>query len=576
MDKQNIISQLSDIHQRLLEKEDFVDTIQRLELMKINRLINYLLYAITEYDPDDKLILQLLIRILQNIFNNSSEISPVTDEDYDKLYELNRQFNNEEIVGSSFNKSNKIISSHKYPDLRGTLDKVHFIRIKDKGKDKRRSIEDFINTVENKIGRSLTKDESFAYLFPKWDGISCIFECDENGNTDKALSRGDTDINEAVDWTKLFKGSNFKYVFGNDINRLFGLKTEIVMSRSNYKLICEKEGDLKSPRSAVSSILTSLTGDTSNLPYLTIIPLQTQEFETKSIYTPTIVYDEFPYSGGYLNNLDEIELRMLELRERIYTEMDIDTDGVVFRLADPYIQKLLGREDKINKYEFAYKFPPEQKKTIIKNVNFSVGLLGSVRPVAVIKPVTIKGNTITNISLGSIDRFEELDLRLGDEVIIKYDVIPYLSIDSTCRKGDGTKFTTPTKCIYCKEELVKDPILKCINEKCNCRIIGKILNYTSKMSISNMDVGTVTTLFENKLLRSIGDLYKLKDHKSDIVSLSGFGEKSFNNIIKGIDSRRDVYDYELLGSLGITDIGRKMFKRILNIYYIDELIDSST
>ena len=574
MNKPNIIAILGLIHQDLLEKENYLAAIEKLESLKIHKLINYLVYIVDEYDVEDKLILQLLIRILQNIFNNSSETSPVTNEDYDKLYELNRIHNGEEIVGSSFNKNNKIVSSHKYPDLRGTLDKAHFIRIKDKGKDKRKSIEDIKKSMENKIGRALTAKESEIYLFPKWDGVSEIFECDGDGNVEKALSRGDTDLNEAVDGTRLFKGTNFRYI-KNDYNNTheFGVKTEVVMSRDDYKEFCTTEGQFNNPRSAVTSIVTSLDFNKDYLKYLTIVPLQVQDFETKEIYIPKPVYSDFPFEIGNLNNLDEIKLGMKRIQDTVALKIGIDIDGVVIRLKDKNIQALLGREGKINKYEFAYKFPPEQKKTIIKDVKFSVGLLGSITPVAQIKPVIIKGNKISNISLGSMDRFEELGLRVGDEVIIKYDVIPYLLIDNTCIKSNGPKFIAPIKCTYCDENLIEDPILKCNNDECICRMIGKIINYTTKMSISNMDTGTVTSLFESGILRSIDDLYRLKNHKEEIIKLSGFGKKSFNNIVNGINSRRNVYDYEFLGSLGIPDIGRKIFKKILNIYYIDELID---
>lgn len=575
MDKGTILNRLHEIYNLARHTGDFEQVIEKLTgEVKINSLVSYYTNRVEEFDDYDKNIIDMIIRILQEVYNNSDLISPVSDEDYDKLYEINREINKEEIVGAG-NPRDKIISSHSYPDLRGTLDKVHFIKTSEKGKDKRKSLEEWIRGIENKLGRKLYEQEAKICMFPKWDGLSVVFECEADGSVNKALTRGDTTKNEAVELTPMFKEINLDYL--NDFNNgRFGVKTEIVMTQDNFKALKEKYGEFKSPRSAVSSILNSKELDKKYLRYLTIIPLQIQNYETKEIRIPEEVFNSFPYYESNLYDFKDIKEGIETLKQWVEKDYGIPIDGIVLRLMNKGVQKLLGREDNINKYEVAYKLPPEQKRTTLKDVEFSVGVLGAITPVAKIEPVKLKGNKISSISLGSVDRFESLDLREGDEVIIKYDVIPYLDKDETCKKGNGRKFETPKVCPFCKEPLMKDPVLKCVNINCESRMIGKIMNYVTKMSIPNISIGIITALFKNGYLKSIEDLYTLQKHKKNIVRLEGFGEKLFQKIIDGIESRKSVYDYQLLGSIGIPDVGEKIFKKVLTVYTLDELIEICT
>lgn len=575
MDKVTILAQLQEAYNLARHELNFETVNEILEgPIKINSLVNYYVNAVQEYQEEDKEIIEMIIRVLQEIYNNSGNtISPISDELYDKLYEINRDINHMEIVGATVgNVQDKVISAHKYPDLRGTLGKIHFILNEEKKPgEKRKSLEDWISSMINKLGGEIHENPEI-HIFPKWDGISGMFENDENGDTEKVLKRGDTGRNEAEEMTMLFKGSTNMKEHDPFNNGPFGVKTEIVMRRSDYERLCEKFGDFKSPRSAVSSIINSKEYDKRYLEFLTIVPLQVQSYKTKEIAIPQSTYNDFPYRTSKLFDFDDIRKCFDELEKEVKKEFGIDIDGMVIRLVNPHLQKALGRDEAINNYEVAYKLPPEQKRTILKDVEMSVGILGTVTPVAKIEPVKMKGNTISNISLGSIDRFESLGLKRGDEVIIKYDVIPYLEFDETCKRGDGELFVTPTKCPYCEKDLVKSPVLRCINDYCDSRMIGKLMNYVTKMSIPNISIGIITTFFKEDILTNIQDLYTLEDNKRKIVDMSGFGPKSYNKIIDGIKSRMEVYDYELLGSLGIPDIGRKMFKKILAVYTIDELI----
>jgi DNA ligase (NAD+) len=148
-----------------------------------------------------------------------------------------------------------------------------------------------------------------------------------------------------------------------------------------------------------------------------------------------------------------------------------------------------------------------------------------------------------------------------------------MDLDHTCKINEtGKRFYVPTHCKHCGSLLIEDPLLKCVNEECPSRIIGNVVNYINKMRIENLNIETVSTLFDQGIITGIESLYKLEEHKSKIVSLPGFGEKSYENMIDGINKRKVVFDYELLGSLGIQSIGVRMFKKILSVMDLETLL----
>ena len=572
MNKSTIIPVLTQIYSEMSEHNDYRSLSTLTDVVKINNLVHYYINYEKSFDSDDINIIGLIIKILQSIYNNTDYIPPITDEDYDTLYETFHDINESDIVGAE-NPKNKIIATHRYPDLRGTLDKTHFFTEKERGNDKRKSIEGWYNSIESKLNRKLTSIEEDITIFPKFDGVSIIFECNPDGTVQRVLTRGDTDLNEALDLTSLFGVLKFKPLHDWKDDE-FGVKTEMIMTQDNYEKLCKKYGKFNSRRSAVSSIINSIETIPDYLKYVTVVPLRMQNYRTKELIVHPDAYTIYPNLQNAISMFDNMKTQFTSIKEYVENIMHIPVDGVVLYINDKKIQSLLGRADgKINKYEVAYKFPPEEKKSILLSVEFCIGLLGTITPVAKIEPVKINNNTISSISLGSIDRFESLHLREGDEVIIKYDIIPYLYTNDECKKSTNDFIKVPTHCEYCNEKLIKDPVLKCVNTECTSRVIGKIVNFIDKMSLENISISTVTTLFKEGYLTKIEDLFNLEKYRKSIVQLDGFGDKSFSNIIKGINSRTKFYDYEILGAIGIPDIGRKIFKKILNIYYIDDLVD---
>lgn len=542
-----------------------------------NNVVETCMFLARKYDLNEteKQELEVLVKILQKIYNNSGLFTGVTDEIYDMLYEKYIKVFDRDEIGAPVDDKDKVY--HKYPELRGTLDKIHFIRNSDKGRgENRKSLEDWIVTVNNR--EPLYKYDTTIEMYIKWDGCSGIGECNPDGIYERWLSRGYTIDNTAKDLSKYLLPTGFnakEIVHDEHITKPFGVKHEIIITRDNFRKLLNIPGysHYKTMRSAVSGILNNDDTNIEVLKLLSAIPLQFMEEGDTIPRIPYGIMMSFPTRRCNLMDFEKVEQNIKELTEEA-DRLGYPMDGVVIRLLDKELQEKLGREDSINRFEVAYKLPPKEKKTILLDVDFSVGSLGAITPVAKVEPVNMEGPTIRSISLGSIDRLRSLHLRKLQEVMIKHDVIPYLYVNEDCRIDlSQDKIVIPHACPICGELLVEEPVLRCVNKECPSRVIGTIVNYLNKLNILNISEGTITKLVNAGLIKSIPDLYNIKNLKTIITEMAGFGELSFQVMIEDLERKKTIFDYELLGSIGIVGIGRKMFKRVLSEMTIDDLLN---
>lgn len=528
---------------------------------------------LTERDMDT---LEVVLQGLDFLYI-SGEVSPLRDTEYDALHVIYNEKTGKFITNKAeAGKSKKV--KHIYPQLKGTLKKVHYVADNDKKANAIKthiSLERWIRGCLEKLPYGRSYELSFYF---KFDGISVVFAL-RDGKVYSAITRGDADTGEGKDVTHNFKDLTFSgWAPGVGMPSEIGVKTEVVMPRKEFEKYSKKYRSdtrkLEDPRSAASGLVNADVLPKDMLQYLNIVELE------------YFINGKFVFPDTYLGEHRVKKIRVdkdfdMELIRKVISSMKeeidsygINCDGVVVRFTEDDVIKTLGRDEEksINRFEIAFKFPPEEKETTLENVEFQIGLLGTVSPVAKIAKVKMKGKTIKSISLGSIDRLKTMKLRLGDDVLIKYEIIPYID---KVRETEGN--TNPViepidTCPYCGRLLEEKPVLMCVNNECPSRIMGKINNFCVKMDIKNIGGSTIETLFNAGILRSIEDLYRLKERKSAIIELDGFGEKKFETMYKSIKKQSEVDASTLLGSLGIKSIGRKMFKKILNIYYFDVLM----
>ena len=553
----------------------------------IHKLINNH-YGDSNLTQEEILRLKDIVVMCNTIYNYSGSDTGISDEVYDILYEKMEMALESDAYITTKMVDNKLkVGYHKYKSLRGTLDKIYYLTEED-GEDvankSRRGLPEWVESAQRKIkeatGEIINLWNEEVYVFPKWDGVSCIFEFTKDGKLERALTRGFTETNEAQIITHLFEDSVMGPYTGREYP--YGIKTEIMMSEEDLATYNEiYNTNYKNSRSIVSSIMNSDEKD-DRIKYLQIMSLRMSDMidgeESLQVLSPGAF--NRPFLRCLLRDTDRI-------KEFAFANKYVNglrCDGAVLYIINDRIQRILGRENNKQKFEVAFKFTEETGYSRVTDVNFTMGLFGRVTPVLEVKPIKLKGNTITNISLGSIARFNELKLAKGDRVKVLYDIIPYVvfdPLDSECKRSGEKPFEAPTHCLECGsilEEIVNKDTnivsgLYCDNKECPCRQKGKILNYFNSMHIDGISYTTVDILYAEGYLRSIEDIYKLKSHRNSLIKIPGFGEQSVNMILSEIDNHREIGEAQFLGSIGITSVSQKTFEKVLAEIPYDTLMD---
>lgn len=544
---------------------------------RINYYIHY--NNISNQPMNDQQLQELnsIVNILQILYT-SDVGSPIDDSSYDTLEEALVYMGIPRLTGSiEINEASKV--SHKYTNLRGTLDKVYYLFPDEQRTNKHRKylyewIKQTEALYEKNTGRKIDLNKVKIILQPKFDGVSAIME---DGKKPLWITRGDTANNKASDVSHILNIFNDVYAEGGD----GASKFEVMMTEENKDKINElyRTVHYNNSRQIVIATLNSNEAD-YKAEYLYPVPLRVMNPGDKIEHIHPLLIEKFPTQICTFGDLDMIKEFANKNRYVYMNGMRFRTDGAVMTILDDDIKLALGRSDRdINNFEVAYKFTEEHAYTRVKDVEFYVSDFGFITPVLVVNDVILKGNTINHISLSNIERFKELDLHYGDEVKILYDIIPYAEIDANCRRvKNGRKIEFITECPCCHEPLNLDVVqVQCTNKNCPSRIIGRVLNYCTNLRIQNIGGQTLSVLYHEGLLdNGIRSLYKLKKKTQEIEDLEGFGKLKTKKIIAEIEAKRKLKDYEFFGSIGIEGLSIKTFQTIfenIRLYEIMNMIE---
>lgn len=258
------------------------------------------------------------------------------------------------------------------------------------------------------------------------------------------------------------------------------------------------------------------------------------------------------------------------------------TDGVVVKLNDYQLQKTLGFTQKFPRWAIALKYPAEESPTIVKDIIVNVGRTGAVTPMAIMEPVQLAGTTVQRATLHNSDRISELDIRVGDTVIVRKagEIIPeVVRVLKDLRPSDTVSYEMPTNCPECDSILVlpdNEAVTRCINRTCPAILRGNIIHWASRNALDIRGLGEriAILLIENNLVKSVADLYSLTVEQ--IANLERMGAKSAENLVKAIAiSKSQTYDRIIYG-LGIRYVGSVNAKILAkNFSTIEELSQAS-
>ncbi|MDD2627470.1 MAG: NAD-dependent DNA ligase LigA [Clostridia bacterium] len=254
--------------------------------------------------------------------------------------------------------------------------------------------------------------------------------------------------------------------------------------------------------------------------------------------------------------------------------LDYGIDGAVIKINDLKLREALGSTSRQPKWAIAYKYPPEEKETIITRIELNVGRTGKITPVAVLEPRKIAGSTVSRATLNNFDYIRDKDIREGDHIIIRKagDIIPEIvSVLTDKRDGTQKEYKEPTRCPVCKEEVERpegEVNLRCVNSECESQIYRAILHFASRncMDIEDLGEKVVELLLESGKVKDVADLYYLT--YEDVMELEGFQTVSAGNLIKAIKNSKDNTLDKLIAGFGINGIGRR-YAKILAAEFAD-------
>ncbi|MCV3322275.1 NAD-dependent DNA ligase LigA [Pediococcus ethanolidurans] len=281
------------------------------------------------------------------------------------------------------------------------------------------------------------------------------------------------------------------------------------------------------------------------------------------------------------HNLDEVWQYIDEYQAQ-RDQLAYGIDGIVLKVNDLDLQGQLGHTVKVPRWEIAYKFPPEEALTVIREIEWTVGRTGVVTPTAIMDPVQLAGSTVARATLNNVDQIAAKGVRLGDTVKLHKagDIIPEITeVILDKRAADSKELQIPTNCPSCDRELVHlngEVALRCINPDCPAQMVARLEHFGSRnaMNINGLGPRLIQVFFDHKLVRSFSDLYSLDP--DDLAKLDNFKEKRINGLLDSINNSRQNSLERLVNGIGIPGVGTKM-ARILaeNFLTMDKLAKAS-
>jgi len=425
----------------------------------------------------------------------------------------------------------------------------------------------------------------------KIDGLSVSLQY-EKGKLVKAATRGDGVVGEDIT-------NNVKTIktVPLTLNREIDIEVrgEIYMSKDVFNKINEnrkQEGKelLQNPRNAAAGSIRQLDSKVAASRKLECWIYHLPNPEDFGILTHGEAL-EFMKNLGFrvnpnnklVNDVKEL-LEFIEYQTENRDNLPYEIDGIVIKLNNLQEQKKLGFTAKYPKWATAYKFPAKKVLTKLIDIIFTVGRTGQITPNAVLEPVIVQGSTIRRATLHNEDYVTKKDLKIGDIVAIRKaaDVIPeVVEAIKERRTGEEKDFEMIKFCPICNSPLMKKDgqvDYYCFNQNCDRKHIEAIIHFASRkaMNIDGLGDRIVEDFYNLGFIHRFSDLYKLHQHKEELVELEGFGDKSIDNLMEAIELSKKQSLEKLIFALGIPNVGEKTAK-ILAMHYetLDNLINAT-
>lgn len=370
------------------------------------------------------------------------------------------------------------------------------------------------------------------------------------------------------------------------------VRGECYMPKASFAALNEKreaEGQppFANPRNAAAGSLRQLDAKIAAERNLSAFMYTIVTFDDVQATTQYEVLEVLAELGFNVNPTAEVCHNMTEVKtfiERYQAtrdDLEYGIDGVVLKVNDLALQRQLGNTVKVPRWEIAYKFPPEEAATIVRDIEWTIGRTGVVTPTAVMDPVQLAGTTVARASLHNADMLRDKDVRLLDTVLLHKagDIIPEISqVVLAKRPADSQPYVIPTECPSCGHELVhldEEVALRCINPMCPAQVKEQLTHFASRnaMNIDGLGPRIIAQLLDQGLVHDVADLYRLT--ADQLAQLDKFKEKSINNLLNAIEASRQNSLERLLFGLGIRHVGAKAARLLAEHFLTMEALMAS-
>lgn len=423
----------------------------------------------------------------------------------------------------------------------------------------------------------------------KIDGLSMAIEY-KDGKFVRAATRGNGLIGEDVSANALTIKSIPKEL-KEPINII--VRGEVFIGSKEFEKLNEEREVLgqslfANARNAAAGSLRQLDSKITKTRPLDIFIFNVQKLENNpfnSHYEQLNYLDKLGFNINPVrilcNNIDEAIEAITKIGED-RENLSFGIDGAVIKVDNLDYREELGTTFKTPRWAIAYKYPPEQKETLLKDIICQVGRTGAITPMAILEPVKVAGSTISKTTLHNEDFIKEKDLKIGDRVIIQKagDVIPeVVEAVKSKRTGEEKEFIMPKVCPVCGAPTIREDgeaVTRCTGIECSAKALRNIVHFASKegMEIDGLGYSIIEQLLDRKLINNIADIYSLK--LDDVASLKKNGKKFAQNLIDAIEKSKSNDLFKLITGLGIRHIGAKSAKNLARKFRtMDNLMNAS-
>lgn len=493
-----------------------------------------------------KELIEILTKASRAYYQEDREI--MSDFEYDKLYDELTALEKETGVVLSNSPTQKV--GHQ---VLSSLKKVRHespMLSLDKTKE--------VTALESFLGNNK------GILSYKMDGLTVVLTY-KNGELSQAVTRGNGEIGEDITHNaKFFKNIPLKISFKGELV----IRGEAVISFIDFNNINEKlepEDQYKNPRNLCSGTVRQLNSEISasrnvNFIAFALVKAEGQAFgddkENRFKWLESLGFECVERQNVTSENIAQT---VKDFEEKIPSNR-FATDGLVLTFSSIAYSQSLGTTAKFPRDSIAFKWADELAETTLINVDWNTSRTGLINPIAVFEPVELEGTTVERASLHNLSIIENLQLGLGDKITVYKAnmIIPQVAEDLT----KSNNLEIPAVCPVCGEEteiiaLRDGKALKCPNPNCKAQRISSLEHFVSRdaLNIEGLSEATIEKFIEKGFIDNYTDIFKLEKYKTEIVSMDGFGEKSYNNLISAIDKSKSVALPNFIYALGINNVG---------------------